>query len=60
MLADAGKLGAVGGVLGVLLGAAVVAAFSLYSRQNDVPEIVALTISQGSEEYLSWLDGVVR
>ena len=26
----------------------------------EVPEIVALAISQGSKDYLSWLDSVVR
>lgn len=26
----------------------------------EVPEIVAVTISQGSKDYLSWLDGVMR
>jgi periplasmic divalent cation tolerance protein len=26
----------------------------------EVPEIVALAISQGSKDYLSWLDDVVR
>ena len=43
VLFDAGRLGAVGGVLGVVLAGVVVAAISIYSQQSEVPQIVALT-----------------
>jgi putative ABC transport system permease protein len=43
VLADAGKLGTVGGVVGVLLAGVVAVAFNIYAQQNQVPEMMAIT-----------------